>query len=123
GRRRASWRCYGGARSGPRHRPGAGSLPCGRAGGVRRDAVQERPDVVILAADQPDHEALVVVVVPRQDPVDRVAVDGDVVGVLVDGRDDGQLDLGVGWLLVQDVDQLADVHAAGLLRVVVRAGV
>ena len=83
--------------------------------GVLLDGVEERVDVVVLAADQPDDEALVVVVVPRQHAVDRVAVDRDVVGLLVDRGDDGQLDLGVGRLVAEDVDELTDVHAEALL--------
>jgi hypothetical protein len=76
------------------------------------DRVQEHVDVGILATDQPDHDAFVVTVIPRQDSVDCEPVDRDVLGVVGDRRDDRQFDLGVRWLVSKDVDQFAYEHGS-----------
>ena len=79
------------------------------------DGVEERLHVVVLAADQPDDELLVVtlfvLVAPRQHAFHAVAVDGDVLVAVVAHRGhDGQLDLRIRRLVLQHVDQFAHSH-------------
>jgi hypothetical protein len=79
------------------------------------DGIEKRLDIIVLAADQPDDELVVFIdVVPGQHALDAVTIDGDVFTLVVDGSDDGELDLGVGWLVAQHVDEFADGHGFGL---------
>jgi hypothetical protein len=79
------------------------------------DGIEERLDVVVLTADQPDDELVVFInVVPGQHALDAVTIDGDVFTLVIDGSNDGELDLGVGWLVAQHVDEFADGHGFGL---------
>ena len=74
------------------------------------DRVEERIDIVVFPADQPDDNAFVAFVLPRQHTLDRIAIDGDVFVVVLDGSDDSKLDLRLRWLIPQDVDEFADAH-------------
>ena len=71
---------------------------------------------VVLAADEPDHQILVVAffvfVAPGQHALDAVAVDGDVVLLVADGGHDRQLHLRIRRLVLQHVDQFAHSHVS-----------
>ncbi len=78
------------------------------------DRVEKRVDVVFLAADEPDHDFVTVVVGPRQHALDAVPVDRDVVAIIVDRCNHGELNFGVGWLIAEDLDQFAHSHGSCL---------
>jgi len=85
------------------------------------DGVEERLYVVVFASDEPDDQlfviALLVFVAPGQHALHAVAVDGDVfIAVVTHGRDNGQLDLRIWWLVLQHVDQFTHSHC-GAFRV------
>ena len=81
------------------------------------DGVEERADVGIFATDEPDRQlarrvavVIIVVILPRKNSVNEVAVDGDVVGTLLDRCDHSELDLCVCGLVAKYVNQFADSH-------------
>jgi hypothetical protein len=85
------------------------------------DGVEEGGDVGFLAAEEPDREFAgavgVFVVLPRERTLDALAVDGDVVGPFLDGRDDRELDFGVGGLVtyVQPVGPSRTTTSRGVI--------
>src|SRR5262249_49091774 len=87
------------------------------------DRVEERVDIVVLAPDEPDHDAFLTLFVPRQYTLDRITIDGDVFVVIDHGCDDGQFDLGVRGLIAQDVDEFARSHGRRLSSGWKRCGV
>src|SRR4029079_8715893 len=56
------------------------------------------------------------VVLPRQHAFDAVAVNGDVVVLVDDRRDDGQLHFRLRWLILQDLDEFTDAHERTLVH-------
>jgi hypothetical protein len=74
------------------------------------ERIEERIDVGLLATDQPEHGVTGLLVVVEVAGFDRVAIDTDVVAVVVDGSDDGELDLRIGGLVTEQVEEFAYEH-------------